>query len=83
MSTIINVNPIDIISTITSIEIMSIQVSLYNQANFTVSLNDKNGIAVFGRNIIMNSEEYNKWNSDDKFAENFILQKLNMTKISS
>ena len=68
--------------TIKSIEILDGNISMKDRyANFPVRLFDQDGNFLGMRNIEIQEEEYDAWNSDD-YIENIILSKLDMVKIA-
>ena len=83
MSSSINVEPKNNITTIVNIEIMNVSVDLYKSATFSVILKAQDGSIIGSQNVFMPTESYTLWNNDDIFAENFVLQQLGLVRSST
>ncbi len=78
----INVENKDVVTTktITSIDILTGELSLNNSVNFPVKLHDQDGNIVSIEFVRIEGEEYSNWSSDDQYVVDLILSRLNLTK---
>ena len=78
----INVDNKEVVTTntITSIDILTGEVSLNNSVNFPVKLLDQNGETLSIEFVRIEGEEYSNWSSDDQYVVDLILSRLNLTK---
>jgi hypothetical protein len=69
-TTVVNSNKIGIFVT---------QLTLFKSACISVHFYNEEGGGVFKvENLKMEDDDYAKWSSDDKYIEEFVLQKLNL-----
>ena len=78
----INVDNKEVVTTntITSIDILTGELSLNNSVNFPVKLLDQDGNIVSIEFVRIEGEEYSNWSSDDQYVVDLILSRLNLTK---
>ena len=67
---------------ISGFDIQNIDLVLFNSARIVVRLLNEDGSVIDFTNIIMDSEDYIKWGSDDQYIINFIASKLGFTLIN-
>ena len=73
-----DINPIIVTTTktITSFEIMDINVELNSSAKLYIYLKNDDEIIYF-ENIILNGTDYDNWGSDDTYIVNYITNYIN------
>lgn len=68
-------------NTIASVQILSVNVDLFNSAEIQVVLRDNAGNIIRTEKLIMNSEDYGPWSVDDQYVIDWVLNTLNLTQV--
>jgi hypothetical protein len=71
--------PCEVVSNVASFYVQLSDLVLFTSATFKVVSLDANGTALKTDYLVMNTDEYQQWNSDDTFVFSFIANKLGYT----
>ena len=82
-NTPIPVQNYDINRVVTNVQIMNVNVSLFNTATINVCLCDANNNTLDVRTVTLTPEEYSNWLADDNYLVQITLQKLGLTPASN
>lgn len=74
-----NVSIVPVVKELTILQILGINVSLYRDAIISACVTDGGSLKEY-YTLVMDTETYDQWGSDDEFVINWTLEQLGLTK---